>query len=213
MQTRTRFILAGMGGMLLLLAGAVVGQDAPNKQPADPPEQNQPDAEPSDGTAKDADSPATPTTPPAGEVRTSTPPSADDVLKAFEDERPRVEPLKPVTDETAPPLGVVENDPGRGADRARMPEGYLLVDRTGRLSQQGPWWQLVFVADNNPETAPQPPIKLLPNQMLERMIRETQSGARDVEFVVSGEVTDFMGENYLLLRKLMRKRDMGNLSK
>ncbi|MEZ6085567.1 MAG: hypothetical protein R3E58_16870 [Phycisphaerae bacterium] len=44
------------------------------------------------------------------------------------------------------------------------------------------------------------------------MIRESKGSTSSVEFIVSGEVTDFMGENHLLLRKLLRKRSVGNLS-
>jgi len=136
--------------------------------------------------------------------------SAEDILREFQKERPTAEPLLPqetVETEVAPPPSG-----STGGSAIRMPDGFFLVDRTGRLVQDGPWWTIAFVGDNNPESAPDPPLKLLPNQMLERAVREVQGGAVGVQFVVSGEVTDFMGENYLLLRKLMRKRDMGNLS-
>ena len=66
--------------------------------------------------------------------------------------------------------------------------------------------------DNNPNEHPDPPMRLLPNQMLERMVRESQGATITVEFIVSGEVTDFMGRNYLMLRKLLRRRNLGNLS-
>ena len=35
-------------------------------------------------------------------------------------------------------------------------------------------------------------------------------GTRGVVFVVSGEITDYHGSNYLLLRKVLVRRDMGN---
>jgi hypothetical protein len=87
----------------------------------------------------------------------------------------------------------------------------MLTDRTGRLGQQGNWWIFIFEADN--DSYPEPPMKLLPNQTLERMVRESRGGLDPVVFIVSGEVTDFKSENYLLPRKVLRKRDLGNLSK
>jgi hypothetical protein len=99
------------------------------------------------------------------------------------------------------------------SSRPRLPDGYILADRTGRLVRQDEWWVFSFVGDNNPTESPDPPMRLLPNQMLERAVRETEGAGQRVEFIVSGEVTDFMGENYLLLRKLLRKRELGNLSK
>jgi hypothetical protein len=148
------------------------------------------------------------------EHQAASPPefSAEDVLKAFQKERPQAEPLLPRGPEDESVVRTAPSEGGGRSGRARMPDGYFLVDRTGRVAQDGPWWTFNFVADNNPAASPEPPIRLLPNQMLERMIRESQGGTVSVEFIVSGEVTDFMGDNYLLLRKLMRKRELGNLS-
>ena len=44
------------------------------------------------------------------------------------------------------------------------------------------------------------------------MVRYTESTA-GVVFIVSGEVTAYMGENYLLTRVAMRQTYMDNLSK
>lgn len=138
--------------------------------------------------------------------------SADDVLRQFERDRPKARPLLPgsrpgtnVVRDT-----IVDDDPRRTP--ARLPEGYFLVDRAGRVTKEGPWFVFNFTGDNNPGATPDPPMRLLPNRMLERMIRESKGSTSSVEFIVSGEVTDFMGENHLLLRKLLRKRSVGNLS-
>ncbi len=45
------------------------------------------------------------------------------------------------------------------------------------------------------------------------MVRESRGGLDAVVFVISGEVTDFKSENYILPRKVLRKRDLGNLRK
>lgn len=138
--------------------------------------------------------------------------SADDVLKQFERDRPKARPLlpgsRPGTDVVRDTI--VDDDPRRTP--ARLPEGYFLVDRAGRVTKEGPWFVFNFTGDNNPGATPDPPMRLLPNRMLERMIRESKGSTSSVEFIVSGEVTDFMGENHLLLRKLLRKRSVGNLS-
>ncbi|GJM26878.1 MAG: hypothetical protein DHS20C16_32930 [Phycisphaerae bacterium] len=138
--------------------------------------------------------------------------SADDVLKQFERDRPKARPLlpgsRPGTEVVRDTIG--DDDPRRTP--ARLPEGYFLVDRAGRLTREGPWFVFNFTGDNNPAATPDPPMRLLPNRMLERMIRESKGSTTSVEFIVSGEVTDFMGENHLLLRKLLRKRSVGNLS-
>lgn len=202
------FVLAFCG--VVTLAGAVAGraQDAPQSD------------KPTPQTAADAESTPTPASPDGAEEQTPEDKdlapaeiSADDVLREFQRERPQAEPLLP----QSPGNDSGDSDAvgvGAASGRARhLPDGFFLVDRVGRLVQDGNWWTITFTSDNNPDEAPDPPMKLLPNQMLERAIREAQSGARAVDFIVSGEVTDFMGENYLLLRKLMRKRELGNFSK
>lgn len=145
-------------------------------------------------------------------VEPQTEVSADEVLREFQLNRPAAEPLRPQAPGTSLEPRTPSEESQGAAGLRRMPDGSMLVDRSGRLVREGMWWTITFVGDNNPNETPDPPMKLLPNQMLERAVRETQEGTRSVEFIVSGEVTDFMGENFLLLRKLMRKREMGNLS-
>jgi hypothetical protein len=202
---------------------------APDVAPATPPAGGQPpvmtpspDAARGTAPAGTAQPPSTPGTgsptpadqPASEESQAASPPefSAEDVLREFQRQRPRAEPILPTPSQdenivrTAPTSGL-----GRSG-RGRMPDGYFLQDRAGRLTQEGNWWVFNFISDNNPDLTPDPPIKVLPNQMLERAIRESQGGTASVEFIVSGEVTDFLCENYLLMRKMLRKRELGNLS-
>jgi len=149
--------------------------------------------------------------------------SAEDILREFQKERPKAKPVLPSQPESnvnGLPRGTDRMDEGgpsrasTGAGRGlRMPEGYFLVDRVGRVVRDDNWWVLHLVGDNNPNASPDPPLRLLPNRLLERMVREVESSNEDLEFVVSGEITEFMGENYLLLRKLLRRRNVGNLSR
>ncbi len=56
-------------------------------------------------------------------------------------------------------------------------------------------------------------MKLLPNRNVELMAHALEEAGSDMVFLVSGEVTAFSGENYLLPRVVMRRTDSGNLRK
>lgn len=179
-------------------------------QQADPPEEGQTAPPP---PTQAADQPGAE----AADAEPHTPglPSAEDVIRQFQQQRPTATPLLP----TGPEGETIER--GRGDElgdstdprmaKTRLPEGYMLVDRVGRLSAQGEWWVLTFESDS--DSYPEPPMKLLPNRLLERMVRESQGGSEPIVFILTGEITDFRGENYLLVRKVLRKREMGNLHK
>jgi len=83
------------------------------------------------------------------------------------------------------------------------------VDRPGRLVREGDWWTLVFESADG--RVPGQQLLLLPSRQLEIMEQTSRGGARSVVFIVSGEVTEFHGRNYLLLRKVLIRRDLGNL--
>lgn len=89
------------------------------------------------------------------------------------------------------------------------PEGTLLVDRLGRVVSQDGGWVLAF--EDRGLKADESPIRLLPNRLLETAIALSRAGTKGVVFNVSGEVTQYQKHNYLLLRKILVKRDMGNL--
>ena len=111
----------------------------------------------------------------------------------------------------------------------------------GTATDGGPWWTFVFESDHPDH--PELPMKLLPNKNVELMVQTFSAGDTPDEgddglaaggtltagrmlasgellaaggtqvFVVSGEVTAFRGENYLLPRVAMRMTDTGNLRK
>lgn len=143
-------------------------------------------------------------------VRTPAQPTAEDIIRRFQQELPEAVPVLPSGGEDEIITRADAADAG-GRSRPRLPDGYMLTDRAGRLGQEGEWWIFIFEADN--QSYPEPPMKLLPNQTLERMVRESRGGLDAVVFVISGEVTDFKSENYILPRKVLRKRDLGNLRK
>jgi hypothetical protein len=233
MRTRWHFILSVAATCALAPAALAQSQPAepleeiPVVATDGPASEPQPPANATATTGASTDEPAAAPRPVIDDPnRSPAPVSAEDILSEFQRERPVAEPLLPKPQPSDTPK--LPTQPGRspgatsitdsGYDpsdgpRARLPDGFILVDRAGRLVREGEWWVVTFVSDNHPQTLGEPPMKLLPNRMLERMVRESQSSRRTVEFIVTGEVTDFMGENYLLLRKLMRKRDMGNLTR
>ncbi|MFH0983133.1 MAG: hypothetical protein V2A79_16560 [Planctomycetota bacterium] len=211
-------ILVPALGAVLALAGGVVSVPAaspdaqpqpatkPQGDPQTPPPAatTQPEAPPPGGAAV----PSQPTQPDDAAARTPPTVSADEVLRAFQRDRPTRVPIAPSggPDESTSPEASLAPATSR-----RLPDGYFLVDRVGRVVKEGEWYVFVYEGDN--ASHPEPPLKLLPNQLLERVVLESQNARNSAVFVVSGEVTEFQNENYLLLRKLLRRRNLGNLEK
>lgn len=197
------------------LAAIAVAQSTPpdddKGQQATPPAEAAPTPEPESDPDADSEAP-----PPAESEQPQTkpadqppgPPTQEEVLRAFEQDRPKNAPLSPVDVSVATPGG--KEDPAAKRPRARYPDGYMLTDRAGRITRDGQWY--VFSFESTSTAFEEPPVKLLPNLMLERAAFEIQ-GSPNLVFVVSGEITDFNGENYMLMRKLMRRKDLGNIRK
>jgi len=148
-----------------------------------------------------------PTTQPARQ----TVPSASEVLDQLLKTRPKHQPIEPVEPgvevrrSAAPSPSVSPNQD----DLRLLPDGSMLVDRPGRLVREGDGW--TFVIETAGEVVRERPLRLLPCRMLEQMEIAAAGGTAPVIFVVSGEVTEYRGANYLLLRKLLVRRDMGNV--
>jgi hypothetical protein len=70
---------------------------------------------------------------------------------------------------------------------------------------------MLFESDH-PEH-PEPPMRLLPNHGVGFMVRSLERGGPGLVFVVSGEITAFEGDNYLLPRSVTQRIEMGNLRK
>ena len=119
--------------------------------------------------------------------------TAEDVLEALQKKRP----VNPVIE----PASVLALK-GVPIKQPLWPEGAYWVQRSGRLARDGRWW--TFVPDDEPQAGP---IKLLPNATLEAMVRSNKGLARPLRFAVSGELTVFQDENYLLPRFATRATD------
>ena len=94
-------------------------------------------------------------------------------------------------------------------DSPLRPDGTMIADRVGRLVRRPEGWFLVFESDQ--QVLREPPMQLLPNRDLETMEILSANATRAVKFRVSGEVTEYRGRNYLLLRKVLTVHNLGNL--
>jgi len=94
---------------------------------------------------------------------------------------------------------------------AGLLDGSALVDRPCRVTRHGDWWTLIFESDRIEH--PELPMRLLPCSGTELMVRSSTQLVGGVVFRVSGEVTSFLGKNYLLPRAVTRRFASGNLRK
>jgi len=160
--------------------------------PATRPSGQVPGAEPVSGTAKDEPDPFA---------------SAADVAAELMKEPPDNPIIAPIVDSNRPGEGAASVAPPRrpvpiGASR-------VVVHRLARLTKSSSpgWYAISFVSDN---TVQEPPMRVLPNLHLQRM--EAASGGGKVPgalFYVTGEIERYRGVDYILLRNVIRKRDMG----
>ena len=132
-------------------------------------------------------------------------PTAGDLVDELRRQRPATEIVRPER--------TLEEFPSEQAASGGqlLPEGTMIPRRLGRVVRDGTWWTFVFESDH-PEH-PEPPIRLLPNSYLEVIARMARTIPTGLVFEVSGEVSEFEGNNYLLLRSCVRRQDLGNLTK
>jgi len=127
---------------------------------------------------------------------------AGDVLSILREQSPDQPALSMPPESTTRPLrrsGVMPH---------ALAEGTAVVQRVGRLVRAEGRWSLA--SDSQRADAAEQPIRILPNRVLEMTIADLHRNENAV-FTVSGEVTLYFGENYLLPRVAMRRVDTGNL--
>lgn len=141
-------------------------------------------------------------------------PSATDVLRRLKESkrgggRPVIVPVQPGGARTrVAPDALPKNAIVPTANKL-LPDGYRLVDRPGRLTREDDYF--VFAFESRGLGTPDLPIRLLPNRLLEDMEIQSSGGTVPIVFIVSGEVTEYHGVNYLLIQKLLIRPDLGNL--
>jgi hypothetical protein len=134
-------------------------------------------------------------------------PTSDDLLKALlSDNAGRPIQTVPVLPDSPKPASVAP----AGAGVLPAARGEVVADRLVRIvpDPQGRWWIAAFEADN---TLQEPPMRLLPCTMLAKaksLAGEARPGRMRV-FRVSGKVTRYEGNRYLLLRKVMVELNLG----
>ncbi len=144
--------------------------------------------------------PTTQATPPRTTLR--KPPQAT-ILRNLVAAHDRTAPIQPRSDDRTDGEST-EQDGRPGA----LMEGTVLVERPGRLVHDSGRARFIFHMEGEGQV-PRSMI-VLENQWLETMEREAEVGF--AEFIISAEVTRYRGENYLLLRKVLRRTGQENIA-
>ena len=86
------------------------------------------------------------------------------------------------------------------------PEDFRLSNVAGRLRQTQDQWYFTF---SDQSAYAQEPVRILPNSRLANMETYASAADRPVEFGISADVTEYGGENYLLVRdvSVLRRAD------
>ena len=184
--------------MIAVIWSLALAAQEPAARPAAKPNDSRPASQP-------ATRPATqPSTQPAGTALRN--PEQIEILKGLIRGQDRAVPVRP-----QPTHKPDHQTPASQATDAEghplLLEGAFLSERPGRLVHEDGRAQFVCYVDGSGQ-APRA-LEILSSQLLEAMERETEAGFS--EFIVSGEVTRYHGRNYLLLRKILRRVDNGNL--
>ncbi len=147
-------------------------------------------------------------------VQPARQPTAVEIMQELMKKRQSRPPIPPTRPErkVIDPLRTPTSRPGPGPKQEGYPlkpDGSMLVDRVGRLIQRPKGWFLVFESEG--KVLREPPMQILPNRDLQTMEEYSANGTRPVKFRVSGEVTEYRGSNYLLVRKVLVVHGLGNL--
>lgn len=158
-----------------------------------------------------------PTTEPAEQTEPDSPDSdagATRILDLIEEDAEWARPLDsiagaaPETDSAGRPTGRPSDTPV--TDSAGLwSEGTRLTGRVGRLVREMEWWTLAFESDSDDPA--EPAVRLLPNLSLQRMEERVAGNIQSLVFVVTGDITEYRAQNFLLVRRFAVRRDDGNV--
>ncbi|HKQ48791.1 MAG TPA: hypothetical protein VJZ71_12035 [Phycisphaerae bacterium] len=151
----------------------------------------------------------------APELEPPREPSPEEILKELSKQgdaapRPVIPPSRPgqTVRKTVDPSALPPNTIAPPTPKL-FPDGYRIVDRPGRLTREGDYYTFTF--ESRSQGTPELPIRLLPNRLLEDMEIVSEGGTKSVVFLISGELTEYHGVNYLLIQKLLTRPNLGNL--
>jgi hypothetical protein len=181
----------------------------------EPQNHDEPASQPADSEEHDAHSAESEAPEEAEQPLPRREPSAAEILRELNKQVDT--PPRPVIRPTAPPqlirktVGAEVLPENRVAPvmRKLLPDGYRIVDRPGRLTREGDYYTYSF--ESRGQGMEELPMRLLPNRLLEDMESFSAGGTRAVVFVISGEVTEYHGVNYLLVQKLLTRPNLGNI--
>jgi len=175
-----------------MLAGLRAEPPAPTSQPAaKEPEKN-----------VDTSKPDPPREPSPAEILKELSKATNTPARIVRPSNPGVSEVRRTSPEAMSPNAVVPVTP------KLYPDGWRLVDRPGRLTREGEYYTFSF--ETRTEGSPDQPMRLLPNRLLEDMEIASAGGTKPVVFIVSGELTEYHGVNYLLIQKLLTRPSLGN---
>ena len=111
----------------------------------------------------------------------------------------------------APPVPTAPR-PATGVEAAELrDEGELVIQRRGRLARTADGAEAMFVFDADAPGAEEPPMRLMPCQLLASMENTAARRGGSTVFVVSGMVYTYRGQNYLLPTNMRLARPHANL--
>lgn len=137
--------------------------------------------------------------------------SSTDVGSALLAENPGAAVLTPVRrpySERDEPGSVAPED---GREIFHPGRGHMVINRLVTVLPvgEGNWMEALFESDN---TGQEPPLRLLPCHMVPRAkdLKDPEVMVKPQKrYHITGEITEYRGRRYLLLRKILSKRDMG----
>ncbi len=107
-------------------------------------------------------------------------------------------------------MNVLGIPPGGPQPKLRR-EGEFIINRRGHLTRSPSGGQILFVFEADSDSAPEPPMPLLPCQILENMESLSSQKNDQTVFIVSGQVMLYRGVNFLLPTMMKLSIDRGNL--
>ncbi len=162
---------------------------------------------PSTATAP-ASAPATAAAPTVSAPAPATLPTAENVLENLLHSKPAATPINPAPAASAtaiPPLeAVAPNEP----KVTRLREGTFIWNRVGRLVKDEKSETWIFTFDADGKDMSDPPMAILPSRMLMAMEEASDKGAKPIKFKISGEVTEYRGKNFLLIKFMQSVKDL-----
>lgn len=186
-----------VSGLIVVLLGLVTPQEPPKHNPGPAPS-----SQPDKAATQPASSPASaPASQPSSQATSRASAKRPEQVRLFEGLLQKANEPGIIS-----PQGGVEAK--AEASPSLLPEGTTIAERAGKLVRSGEHWEFQFFR-SDVQSGLQG-VEILKSAFLDQMERLAQTGVTD--FVVSGEMTTYRGQNFLLIRKVRRHVDHGNLA-